>query len=63
MVIYFRKVKQTWTKIKKKTLELKRLGFHINSICRVEATKITLVSGNASDEKNLHSSGRKLLFF
>ena len=39
MVTYFRKVKQTWTRRRKKTLELKqlkRLGFCSNSICRVK---------------------------
>ena len=39
IVTYFRKVKQTWTRIRKKTLEwksLKRLGFSSDSICLVE---------------------------
>ena len=39
MVTYFRKVKQTWTRIRKKNLEwkqLKRLGFSSDSICRLE---------------------------
>ena len=39
MVKYFRKVKQTWTRIRKKTLKwksLKRLDFRNESICLAE---------------------------
>ena len=39
LVTYFRKVKQTLTRIRKKTLEwksLKKLGFRSDSICRIE---------------------------